>query len=118
MVSGSGPSGVPERGDIVWIDFDPAVGHEQRGRRPALVVTPRSYNQAANRALICPITSRRRGYPFEVEIPSGLTVDGVILSDHVKSLDWRARGAEPCCRLSQELVNEVLARLGALLTPE
>ena len=84
---------IPDRGQIVWIDFDPQSGHEQSGRRPALVVSPADYNEKVGLSLLCPITSQVKGYPFEVEIPKGLGVSGVILSDQVKSLDWRARKA-------------------------
>jgi mRNA interferase MazF len=85
---------VPDRGDLVWLDFTPQVGHEQAGRRPALVLSPASYNGLVGLALVCPITSQAKGYPFEVEIPKGSKATGVILADQVKSLDWRARKAE------------------------
>jgi mRNA interferase MazF len=118
VVSAAGPGAfVPARGDVVWITFDPAPGHEQRGRRPAVVLSPEAYNRAAGRALFCPVTSHRRGYPFEVAIPEGLPVEGVILADHVKSFDWRARRAEAFCRLPQAVVEDVLARLGVLVLP-
>ena len=77
----------PDRGDIVWVDFDPQAGHEQAGRRPALIVSPQSYNQKVGLALLCPITNQRKGYPFEVPLPKGLTVAGVVLADQVKSMD-------------------------------
>jgi len=82
---------VPERGDIVWLNFDPQAGHEQAGKRPAVVLSPRAYNQKVGLALFCPITNQRKGYPFEVNIPEGLEIGGVILSDQIKSLDWRSR---------------------------
>ncbi len=82
---------VPERGDVVWIHFNPQAGHEQAGRRPALVISPAGYNGRVGLALLCPITSQVKGYPFEVAVPEGLRVSGVVLSDQVKSLDWRAR---------------------------
>jgi mRNA interferase MazF len=85
---------VPDRGDAIWITLDPQAGHEQAGRRPALVLSPASYNEKVGLALLCPITSQVKGYPFEVPIPAGLTVSGVILADQVKSLDWRVRRAE------------------------
>jgi len=107
---------VPERGDVVWVSLDPQAGHEQAGRRPALVVSPRAYNGKAGLALLCPITSQVKGYPFEVALPAGLEVDGVVLADQVKSLDWRARRAERAGRLPAGAVTEVLEKLGTLLT--
>jgi len=105
----------PRRGEIVWLTFDPRAGHEQAGRRPALVLSPESYNRKVGLALLCPVTSRVKGYPFEVAIPLGLPVAGVVLADQVKSLDWRARKAVPLAVVPEALVQEVLARLGALL---
>src|SRR4051812_44260799 len=94
MVSGTGSSYVPERGEAVWISLNPQAGHEQARRRPALVLSPASYNGKVGLALMCPITSQVKGYPFEVAIPTGLAVAGVILADQVKSLDWRVRKAD------------------------
>src|SRR5215813_14686908 len=85
---------VPERGDAVWVTLDPQAGHEQAGRRPALVLSPAAYNRRVGLALLCPITNQIKGYPFEVLIPQGLKVTGAVLSDQVKSLDWKARKAE------------------------
>jgi mRNA interferase MazF len=107
---------IPERGDVVWLDFQPQAGHEQTGRRPAVVLSPRSYNGKVGLALLCPITTRIKGYPFEVAIPADCGATGVVLSDHVKSLDWRARRAEFICRLPAPVIADVLARLGALIT--
>jgi len=106
---------VPARGDAVWITLNPQAGHEQAGRRPALVVSPASYNGKVGLAVLCPITSQVKGYPFEVMIPSGLKVGGVVLSDQVKSLDWRMRRAEFICRVPRQTVSEVIDKLGALL---
>jgi mRNA interferase MazF len=106
---------VPERGDVVWITLNPQAGHEQAGRRPALVLSPASYNGKVGLAILCPLTSRAKGYPFEVRIPDGLAVSGVILADQVKSLDWRTRNAEKICTLPAETVAEVLGKLGTLL---
>ena len=89
---------VPARGDAVWITFNPQAGHEQAGRRPALVLSPSSYNGKVGLAILCPITSQIKGYPFEVTIPSGSKLGGVILADQVKSLDWRFRKAEFICK--------------------
>jgi mRNA interferase MazF len=108
-------SWTPERGEIVWITTNPTVGHEQAGRRPALVVSPQSYNGKVGLAILCPITSQAKGYPFEVAIPDGLPVDGVVLSDQAKSLDWRSRGAEFACKVPEESTTAVLQRLSRLL---
>lgn len=108
---------VPARGDIVWVQLNPQAGHEQAGRRPALVVSPASYNGRAGLALLCPITSQVKGYPFEVRLPSGGKVSGVVLADQIKSLDWRARNAEFAARVNETVVREVLHKLGALLEP-
>lgn len=105
----------PERGDIVWLEFDPQAGREQAGRRPALVLSPKSYNQRAGLAVMVPITSRAKGYPFEVSLPAGLAVQGVVLADHVKSLDWAARRATVAARAPAPVTEEVLAKLRLLL---
>jgi mRNA interferase MazF len=109
------PAFVPDAGDLIWLTFDPQAGHEQAGRRPALVVSPKPYNQKAGLALVCPVTSQIKGYPFEVPVPTGCGVKGVILADHVKSVDWKARHAERIGRLPPLALNEVLARLAPLL---
>ena len=106
---------VPERGDAVWITLNPQAGHEQAGRRPALVVSPAAYNGKVGLALLCPITSQVKGYPFEVLIPARLKVSGAILSDQVKSLDWRSRRAELICRIPESAISEVLQKVGVLL---
>jgi mRNA interferase MazF len=106
---------VPERGDVVWITLNPQAGHEQAGRRPALVLSPKSYNGKVGLALLCPITSQVKGYPFEVAIPDGLRVNGVILSDQIKSLDWRARKAEKACTIPHEVMIRVLQWAKALI---
>jgi mRNA interferase MazF len=101
---------------VVWINLDPRAGHEQRGRRPAIVLSPASYNRRVGLAIMCPITGVVKGYPFEVAISEGLGVSGVVLADQVKSLDWRARRAEIKEKLPSEVTEEVLAKLNALLT--
>ena len=106
---------VPDRGDFVWLTFDPQAGHEQAGRRPALVLTPKVYNQKSGLAMVCPVTNQAKGYPFEVPVPAGCGVGGIILADHVKSLDWKARRAERAGRISPTALDEVLARLAPLL---
>lgn len=106
---------VPRRGDLVWITFHPQMGHEQSGRRPAVVLSPAAYNGKVGLALLCPITSRIKGYPFEVTLPEGLPVRGAILCDQVRSLDWRARRAERMGSIPGRLVTQVLEKLGVLL---
>ena len=106
---------VPERGDLVWLTFDPQAGHEQAGRRPALVLSPAAYNRRANLALVCPVTSQAKGYPFEVTLPAGLPLSGVVLADHVKSADWAARRAQFVARAPAEVLSEVTAKLRPLL---
>ncbi len=104
----------PKRGDIVWLFFTPQAGHEQSGHRPALVLSPESYNRKVGLALFCPITSQVKGYPFEVRVPPGHEVSGVVLADQVNSLDWQARRASFCCELPAEAVHDVLNKLGTL----
>lgn len=106
---------VPDRGDVVWLQFNPQAGHEQAGRRPALVISPRAYNGQVGLALLCPITSRIKGYPFEVVFPPGSKVDGAVLADQVKSLDWRARKAERFVRAPGQVTRETLGKIGALV---
>ena len=107
---------IPNRGDVVWIAFNPQAGHEQAGRRPALVLSPAAYNGKVGLAILCPITSQIKGYPFEVLIPDDLKISGVILSDQVKSLDWKARQAELVCKLPSTVIDEVLQKLNTLVS--
>ena len=106
---------VPARGDLVWLQFSPQAGHEQSGRRPALVISPRAYNKKVGLALFCPITSKVKAYPFEVELPKGLEVQGAVLSDQIKSLDWRSRNAERLGVLPENIMREVLAKILTLI---
>jgi mRNA interferase MazF len=106
---------VPNTGDLIWLNFDPQAGREQAGRRPALVLSPAAYNEKTNLALVCPISSRVKGYPFEVSLPEGLAISGVVLSDQLKSLDWKQRKAELAACVPAEVLSEVLARLAPLL---
>jgi mRNA interferase MazF len=101
---------------VVWITLNPQAGYEQAGRRPAVVLSPQNYNGKTGLAIFCPITNQIKGYPFEVIIPAGLSVAGAVLSDQVKSLDWRARNAELICTLPTETISEVLQKLGTLLS--
>ncbi len=105
----------PKRGDVVWISFNPQAGHEEAGHRPALVLSPESYNRKVGLSLLCPITNQVKGYPFEVNMPDGLKASGVILSDQVKSVDWRARGASFLCSIPESTVHQVLNKVGTLL---
>lgn len=109
------PAYVPERGDVVWITLSPQAGHEQAGRRPAVVLSPAAYNGKVGLAVLCPVTTQVKGYPFEVLIPDGLAVSGAILADQVKSLDWRAREAQFACSLPVETISDVLQRAVILL---
>ncbi len=105
----------PERGDVVWVDFSPQAGHEQAGRRPALVISSGAYNAKVGLAIVCPITSQAKGYPFEVALPEGLSVHGVVLSDQAKSLDWNARRMERACAAPASVTSDVVKKLGTLL---
>jgi mRNA interferase MazF len=106
---------VPERSDAIWITLNPQAGHERAGRRPALVLSPSTYNRKVGLAILCPITNQIKGYPFEVRVPEGLKVTGAILSDQVKNLDWKARQAEFICRVPIETTEEALRKLNTLL---
>jgi mRNA interferase MazF len=105
----------PRRGDILWLQFDPQAGHEQAGWRPALVISPQSYNGKVGLALMCPITSKVKGYPFEVSLPNNLKVNGAILADQIKSLDWKIRQAKFACEVPVDIIQEVLAKLEILI---
>lgn len=107
---------IPERGDIIWLNFNPQSGHEQSGLRPALVVSPKEYNQKVGLGLFCPITSNQKGYTYEVLIPEDLSVKGVILSDQLKSLDWKFRKAKFVCKVDNLTMDEVTGKLLTLIT--
>ena len=106
---------VPEAGDLIWLSFDPQAAHEQAGRRPALVLSPRAYNHKSGLALVCRVTNQIKGYPFEVTVPAGCGVTGAILADHIKSVDWKARRAGRIDRVPLPTLDEVLAKLAPLL---
>ena len=106
---------IPDRGDAVWISFDPQAGREQAGRRPAVILSPKFYNGRSNLGIMCPITNQIKGYPFEVLIPEGLDVTGVVLADQARNLDWNARKIEKICELPDSLVMELLRKLRTLL---
>ncbi len=106
---------IPDRGDLVWLQFDPQAEHEQSGKRPALVISPAPYNGKTGLALFCPVTSRVKGYPFEVNLPKDLPIEGVVLSDQLKSLDWHSRLAKFICKVPEETLNEALSKIDALI---
>ncbi len=101
---------IPNRGDLVWLNFSPQVGHEQRGQRPALVVSLKAYNQKTGLALCCPISSHKKNYPFEVQI-SSKKMDGVILADHLKNLDWKARKIKFIEKANPKIVKECIEKI-------
>jgi mRNA interferase MazF len=109
---------VPARGDLIWLQFSPRAGHEQAGRRPALVISPTSYNRRVGLAVCCPVTSQVKEYPFEVLLPEGLGVEGAILSDQIKSLDWRVRKASRIGSVPADVLQEAVGKLLALLDPD
>ena len=105
----------PEQGDVVWLDHDPQTGHEQAGRRPSLVLSPKAYNAASGLMLCCPVTSQVKGYPFEVQLVGVKGVTGVVLSDQMRSLDWQARRADRVGRATDDVLADVVAKVRALL---
>jgi len=109
------PSYIPRRGDIVWLKFNPKAGHEQAGRRPALVMSPYEYNKKVGLFIVCPITSQIKGYPFEVRLSSKSGINGVVLADQIKSLDWKARQTEFVESVTKDLIDAVSARLLPLI---
>ncbi len=108
---------IPKRGDAIWLDFDPQAGHEQARRRPAIVLSPVEFNRVTGFALVCPITNQEKGYPFEVSLPAGLPVRGVVLSDQIRSLDWKARKAALIGVVPPEVLELVIAKIDAILYP-
>jgi mRNA interferase MazF len=106
---------IPDKGDVVWLTFNPQAGREQAGRRPALILSPQRYNKRVGLCIACPITSQRKGYPFEVELPEKLSVSGVVLSDHIRNVDWKERQAEFIGKVPKAILEEVIAKLNTLL---
>lgn len=106
---------VPDTGDLIWLTFDPQVGREQAGRRPAVVLSQAIYNGRTGLAVACPITSHAKGYPFEVPLPKGLPISGVVLADHLKSVDWRGRRAEKAGRVPKSIVEQITERIAPLI---
>jgi len=120
--TGAGPAAkrgdsayTPESGDLVWLSFTPQAGREQAGRRPGLVLSPRSYNSKVGLCLVCPVTNRAKGYAFETALADGLPIQGVALADHIKSADWRERGCEFIAVAPAEVIEEVRGKLRPLL---
>lgn len=106
---------VPDRGDAVWLNFDPQAGQEQAGHRPALTLSPEKYNEKSHLGLFCPVTNQIKNYPYEVKLPEKFDVDGVVLSDQVRSLDWTKREAELIQTVPNEILEEVLGKVSTLL---
>ncbi len=119
--TGARPSGAkpgkaaPDAGDLIWLSFTPQAGREQAGRRPALVLSPRAYNEKVGLCLVCPVTHHAKGYAFEVPLPEGLAIQGVILADHLKSADWHERGSDPIASAPADVLDEVRGKLKPLL---
>jgi len=107
---------IPERGDILWLQFSPQVGHEQAGKRPAICLSPKLYNEKTNLGLFCPITSKQKGYPFEVPLPANCPVKGVILADQIRNLDWNGRKASFIAKVPEKTLKEVLEKIQLLLS--
>jgi mRNA interferase MazF len=107
---------LPDRGSLVWMDFSPHAGHEQAGRRPAIVLTTRSYHEATGKAVVCPVTSKERGWPMEVRLPDGLVVSGVVLVDEVRSIDRNARHLKLAGAVPQDVLDEIGAKLAPFLS--
>jgi mRNA interferase MazF len=109
---------IPERGDVLWLTFDSTAGHEQRGPRPAMVISPRVYNGRSGLVIACPITTAIKGYTFECVLPAGLLVSGAVLADHPRTFDWRARKPHRICALPKEVTDDVLGKLSVLIGRE
>ena len=106
---------IPARGDILWLQFSPQIGHEQAGRRPAICLSPKEYNEKTGLGIFCPITSKQKGYPFEVPLPDNFSIKGVILADQIRNLDWKKRNASFIIKAPQEIVEKVLLKIEILL---
>lgn len=109
------PAYCPDSGDLIWLDFDPVIANEQAGRRPALVLTSRAYNELTGRCLACPITSRERGWRFEIAVPADAAIKGVVLSDQLRTLSWRERGAQFIGKIPEPTLDDVRRHIAALI---
>jgi len=109
----AGKNYIPERGDVIWINFDPTKGHEQKGRRPAVVLSSKIYNEPAGLLLACPVSSRIKGYPYEVVLTGKF--QGAVLVDHIRSLDWRARPVKKAGNISEHILLKIQQKLKTLL---
>jgi mRNA interferase MazF len=105
---------IPERGDIIWLNFNPSSGHEQKGKRPAIVISPKGYNEKVGLGLFCTITSKTKNYPFEVKIENE-KINGVVLTDQIKSLDWKTREIEFIAKETSEKINEIVDKISVLI---
>ncbi len=105
---------IPDRGDVVWVTFDPQAGKEQSGHRPALVLSNKEYNKRIGLAILCPISSREKGYPFEVKIKTK-DILGVVLSDHVKNFDWRERKVKFIAKAPVAVIENVISLINTIL---
>lgn len=106
----------PKRGDVIWLQFKPQTGREQSGRRPALVLSHEDYNRVVGLGVFCSITSKEKGYPFEVKLPNGLEIEGVILADQIKSLDWKKRNAEYICSVDEPTIEKVINLINKMIS--
>lgn len=106
---------IPNKGDLIWLNFSPQAGHEQKGSRPALVISPKEYNKKTHLVLCCPISSHRKGYPFEVVL-NQKKIKGVILTDHLKNLDWKARKAKFIEKIKPTALSECIEKIMALIS--
>lgn len=112
------PVYIPKRGDFVTVSFDPQSGHEQKGRRPALIVSNYLFNKHTGLAIACPVTNTKRDFPFHIKVPDGLSLSGYIMVEHIKSIDYESRNVKFLERSSSEVMNEVLAILDACIYQE
>jgi mRNA interferase MazF len=108
---------IPDRGELIWVDLYPRTGHEQSGRRPALVLSPKSYNKKTGLCIVCPATRQAKGYAFEVTVTTSNTEKSVILADHVRSIDWKVRKAKFFVKVQPDVLEEAVAKLEALIRP-
>ena len=116
MVRAQQQNYIPAQGDLVWLEFDPQAGHEQAERRPAIIISPKEYNKKTGLALVCPITSKIKNYPFEVLLPNSHAITGAILSDQIKNLDWKIRKATYVTKANEEVMQEVIAKIYAIIS--